>query len=198
MTDEEKAAKEKADKEAADKLAKEKADKEAADKEAKEKAEKEELDRLGENGLKALKAEREAKAAEKKRADDAEKELKKYREAEEKAAKEKAEAEGNFKALYEAEQKKVVDLEVKAKQNERLELVRKVAKAHNLPDSLADRLKGETEAELAEDAKALAATVKVQKAPDTELGGSTEKPVDTSKARTDFTFVPVGAVAIPD
>lgn len=91
--------------------------------------------------------------------------LKKERE---KAERDRLAEEGQFKALHEADQVRISALEA---ENERLRLdgVRaKVAAEHKLPPELADRLRGSNEAELTEDAKALAKAIPPPRAPGQE------------------------------
>jgi len=79
--------------------------------------------------------------------------------AEEAQAKALAE-QGEFKTLFEKERERAATLEASLKAKERAELVRKAAKAGGLdPDDedLLSRLRGETEEELTDDAKKLAA-----------------------------------------
>jgi hypothetical protein len=67
---------------------------------------------------------------------------------------------GDFRKLYEQEQSKAATLEAALKAKERAELLRKAAKAGGLDpddDDLLSRLRGETEDELTDDAKKLAA-----------------------------------------
>jgi hypothetical protein len=97
----------------------------------------------------------------------------------------KAEAEakkeaGKFDELFQEEQKKNTDLlgeidELKASiaERDRKEVRNRIARKHNLPENLWDRLVGDDEKALEEDAKALAQVVKVQ-APNTE-GGSGDR-----------------------
>ena len=70
-----------------------------------------------------------------------------------------AEEQGEFKKLYEATLAKVEAAEAKAKGLELDALKTKVAAAVKLPAGLAARLQGETEEELTEDAKVLAASL---------------------------------------
>lgn len=92
------------------------------------------------------------------------------------AAAEEAKKQGNFQKLYEAEQQKAADLEERIKELEEqgksqsLQSVReRIAKKLGLPSELADRLKGDDEAAIEADAKALAKTV-APKPPETEGG----------------------------
>jgi alanyl-tRNA synthetase len=98
---------------------------------------------------------------------DARKEAAKYRtslraeetakaEAERKAAEEQ----GQFKSLYEKTQAELKALQDAAAARERADLLRAVAKEAGLDESLADRLRGDDEAALRADAKALAERVK--------------------------------------
>lgn len=98
---------------------------------------------------------------------DARKEAAKYRtslraeetakaEAERKAAEEQ----GQFKGLYEKAQAELKALQDAAAARERADLLRKVAKDAGLDESLADRLRGDDEAALLADAKALAERMK--------------------------------------
>lgn len=76
-------------------------------------------------------------------------------------------------------------LEGQIAEGNRAELRRAAAKKHGIPDNLADRLKGETEAELDADAKAVAKSLGKRQAPDTEGGagegtsksGASDRPV---------------------
>ena len=85
---------------------------------------------------------------------------KKKAESEAQAAERKAaEEQGEFKKLYEAEKAKTEAAEAKAAGLELDALRAKVATAVKLPAELAGRLQGETEDELTEDAKVLAAAL---------------------------------------
>jgi len=85
---------------------------------------------------------------------------KKKAEGDAEAAKRKvAEEQGEFKKLYEAAVAKQKEAESKARGLELDALKAKVATAAKLPAGLASRLQGETEEELAEDAKVLAASL---------------------------------------
>lgn len=186
-----------------DKTAKEKADKEAKDKADKEAADKQKADEesLGDAGKRALDAERAKVKDAEKRARDAEAALKAKTDAEEVAKTEAAKTAGDFEKLYKAELEKREKLEKDAVESTRRELRAKVAKAHNLPDDVADRLMGDTEEALAADAAKLAQHVKpVATAAETETGnrnGTTDKSKQVDPTKATYKFVPEGAVAIP-
>ena len=83
--------------------------------------------------------------------------------AEQKASDERAETErknaeeqGNFKTLYESEIKKRESVEAEKAQIEHARLIDRIVSEAKLPDTLRDRLKGETEEELRADAQELA------------------------------------------
>ncbi len=63
---------------------------------------------------------------------------------------------GQFKTLYEQAQARIAEFEATTAKAERESLLRKVAKDAGLSEDLIDRLRGESEAELLVDAKALA------------------------------------------
>jgi hypothetical protein len=82
-----------------------------------------------------------------------------------------AEESGKFKELYEAEIAKREQAEAQAKAAQLAMLRAKVAKDAGLPDGLASRLLGETEEELAADAKELLKTLPKPTPPNTNSGG---------------------------
>ncbi|HYP18612.1 MAG TPA: hypothetical protein VEY08_00955 [Chloroflexia bacterium] len=102
---------------------------------------------------------REREAADKKRQKD-----------EQDAAATKLAEQGEFKTLAEQRAARIAQLEQEKAELEQSRLRDKVALKHKLPPEVADRLKGTTEAEMEADAKALAALLKPQKAPDNEAG----------------------------
>lgn len=161
----------------------------------------EEDDSLGESGKKALKAERDrAKAAERK-ARELERKL---------AALTGDDDKTDYKTKFEETQKKLDELDAKSKAQERAALLDKVAKAHGLPDSLKERLQGDTEEALTADAKELAKVAKKPVSSNNDIGGPTSKNGDDGGATPPntptlkdgkipaFSFVPKGAVVIPD
>jgi len=87
---------------------------------------------------------------------DLRKENAKHRTANREAERKLAEESGQFKTLYEQSQTELEQLKSQIAQRDRAALLVKVAKAAGLPEDLTDRLKGETEAELLTDAKAMA------------------------------------------
>lgn len=104
----------------------------------------------------------------------------------------KDQEEGNFKGLYETAASRVAELEADIKQRERTDMARTAAETHKLPARLIDRLKGETQDELNEDAKALAKELGAREAPDTDGGrgapGST-KPIRENGTQEDASKV---------
>lgn len=165
-----------------------------------EKTSKSDDEDLGENGKKALEAEREARRKAEKDAKDAKAELDRINNERTEAERKAAEEQGNYKKLYEdllAEHNKTKDDLVK---KERDALRSKVAAEHNLPTDLAERLAGETEADLKADAEKLAKLVKAPAPANTETGNGTKPPKQepTKRDPKSYVFVPQGAVNIPD
>jgi hypothetical protein len=94
-------------------------------------------------------------------------------EAKRKQAEDEAKAKGEWEQLAAARQAEVDRLTGELAARDRALLVARVAAKHRLPDALATRLVGQTEAELEADAKVLAKELAVQQAPDTEAGAGT-------------------------
>lgn len=82
--------------------------------------------------------------------------LRAQEEADAEAKRKAAEESGQFKTLYEQAQAKLAEAAKQQAERERADLLHKVAKDAGLSEDLIDRLRGETEAELLADAKALA------------------------------------------
>lgn len=103
-------------------------------------------------------------------------------------ANEQAEKQGEFKTLYENANKEIERLKgenatLKSEKDAIALSATKsaIAAKYGLPTALADRLQGDTEAALEDDAKALAAVAKVDGAPNTEAGkGKSGGPGNTS------------------
>jgi hypothetical protein len=96
---------------------------------------------------------------------------------------EAAKAKGEFETLAQKRQERIEELERDATERDRADLRAKVAKAHKLPDDLANLLQGDDEAALTESAKLLAKHLKQPTAPDTEggVGAGTSSSTDTSR-----------------
>jgi hypothetical protein len=119
---------------------------------------------------------------------------------------ERRKAAGEFEDLYKAEQTKVGTLEseierlkVEIEERDRRGLREKIAKKHNLPDDLANRLVGDDEKALEEDAKRLAGVVQL-KAPNTE-GGAGSGPGKKAGGNRDpgpYSFRKSAVVPFPD
>lgn len=118
----------------------------------------------------------------------------------------KAKEQGDYKTLSETQATKIQELEDLIKRRDRAALVSKVAVAHKLPDDLAELLQGEDEAALTEHAKRLAKHVKPATAADTEAGAGNRSganrpnPAVTKQdgKAPNYSFIPAGAVPIPD
>ena len=78
-----------------------------------------------------------------------------------------AEEQGEYKKLYEKLQGQLTEAEQKAAELEAARLRETVARKHNLPDALAERLRGETEEDLEADAKTLLEAMPKPAAPNT-------------------------------
>lgn len=91
-------------------------------------------------------------------------------EAKRKRAEDEAKAKGEWEQVATAKDAEVERLKAELADRDRALLVAKVAARHKLPDALATRLIGATEADLEADAKALAKEIGTRPAPDTEAG----------------------------
>lgn len=80
--------------------------------------------------------------------------------AKEEAARKAAEEQGEFKQLYEQAQQQLAELEAARTKAERAQLLARIATEAGLDATLAERLRGEDEAALRADAKALAERLK--------------------------------------
>lgn len=192
----------KAELEEAERLeAEEKAKNESESKDEKDSKDGKDDEALGDAGKKALEAEREARKKAEKDAKDAKAELDRINREKTDAERKAAEEQGNYKKLYEDLLKEHDTLKTTAEKEKRDALRTKIASEFNLPSDLAERLAGETEADLKADAEKLAKLVKAPSAPNTETGTNgtkpppLEKPADPTKAN--YSFMPVGAVPIP-
>jgi len=96
---------------------------------------------------------------------------------------ESARASGEFETLAQKRQERIEELERDATARDRQDLRANVARAHKLPDDLANLLQGDDEAALTESAKLLAKHLKHPAAPDTEggVGAGTSSSTDTSR-----------------
>lgn len=102
---------------------------------------------------------------------------KKEREREAAATKEaerKAQEQGEFEKLAKERADRIAQLEADIAKREHEALRARVAAKHKLPEALADRLRGENEAELEADAKELAKLKVISDAPKTETGKSSQ------------------------
>lgn len=183
MTAEEKAAKEKAEQEEKDRKAKEAAEAEAEIKDLADlKLSPEVQDAVGKFIAQARKQAR-AKAKEEADAEKAALEAK--------AAEDKAKAEGKFEELAAAAQKRADEAEKALKDRDHRDLKRKILTDHKLDaDAMIDRIKGDTEAELIEDAKSLAKLFGERKAPETELGDRNERKPENKVPKVSFSSGP--------
>lgn len=129
---------------------------------------------LGENGKKALDAERKAREA----ADGEVKRLQKLVDdkatADRKAEEAKAQEQGEWEKLAKQREDELNAARAELAKRDHNALKAKAAAKHRLPDELAERLAGETEADLDADAAKLAKLVEPRKAPDTEAGSGTK------------------------
>jgi uncharacterized protein (DUF885 family) len=103
------------------------------------------------------------------------------RDADAKAAKDA----GNYKELADKYEAEIETLREELESRDRQSLRERIAVKHKLPADLAIRLRGETEAELEDDAKTLAKLVTARPAPDTEAGsgrkgtsGPSDRPIE--------------------
>jgi hypothetical protein len=92
-----------------------------------------------------------------------------------------AEEQGKFKEVADQRAARIAELEAQAVERERQLLIARVQARHKLPDEIASRLVGTTEAELDADAKKLAAMLVPPKAPDNEAGAG-NKPTGAPRA----------------
>lgn len=193
------------------KLLEEKRAKEAADREtektrlAAEAAARDKLDddELGETGKEALRKERKERRAAEALVATLQADLRRREAADEVAKASKAASEGNFEALYKAELEKNSAAAEATKAQVLKDLRLKVAKEHNLPDEIAERLAGATEAELKVDAEKMAKVVKpTTSAASTEVGAGNQqgaKPAGTEDlSKANYVFMPAGGVPIPE
>lgn len=90
----------------------------------------------------------------------------------EEASAQAAKEAGNYKDLYDKAQAKLEKLEGELKEVQLSEIKARVAREAKLPASMIDRLRGETEEELMDDAKKLVADIAPLAAPDID-GGAT-------------------------
>jgi hypothetical protein len=110
----------------------------------------------------------------------------------EEAARKAAEQQGQFKDLYEKEKTAREQAEAKAKAAELAALRGKVGTKYKLPETLIDRLQGDTEEALEADAKALAAAL--PKMPGTTDGGLGTNQTPPAQAKTDAEIRELAAV----
>jgi hypothetical protein len=94
-----------------------------------------------------------------------------------------AKAKGAWEQLANDREAENIRLKAEIADRDRQLLAAKVAARHALPDSLAARLIGTTEAELEEDAKTLAKSIGARTAPETEAGVGTTRTSATNSAR---------------
>lgn len=90
---------------------------------------------------------------------------------------------GQFKELAEQREKRISELEAENARVAREAMIARVQARHKLPDEIAARLVGATEAELDADAKKLSAMLVPPQAPDTESGAG-NKPNGAPRAQT--------------
>lgn len=197
------------------KLVEKKDDKET-DEQRKERERREDADRikreeeekaLGDAGRRALERVREERDAAKDEARKHAADLKKIKDEQDERDRKAAEESGNFKKLYEDLKGKHEELEQGVKDRDLTALKQKVAKDTGLPDELVERLAGASEADLKADAEKLLKSVAPTKAADTDtgrdqrtngVGGSSNSSTQDTKVNTNYSFVPAGAVTIPD
>jgi len=135
--------------------------------------ESQETEELGEKGRDALQRERNArKAAEKERAT-----LAKQIADLEKAQKDRDDADARQKGEWEKiatdRQKELDTLKQDLADHDLKSRKETIAKAHGIPDEFVDRLKGDTDAEIEDDAKTVAKLLKAREAPETDAGAKT-------------------------
>jgi hypothetical protein len=85
--------------------------------------------------------------------------------AQEEAQRKAAEEQGEYKRLYEEMSQKMAQAQQRAEELERQQLRARVAQTVGIPAALADRLRGDTEEEIAADAKTLLDTLPKPQAP---------------------------------
>ena len=129
---------------------------------------------LGENGKKALEAEREARAADDKEVKRLQKLVDDEATAKRKADETKAKEQGEWEKLAKQREDELNAAKAELATRDHNALKTKAAAKHRLPDELAERLAGETEADLDADAAKLAKLLEPRKAPDTEAGSGTK------------------------
>lgn len=162
---------------------------------------------LGDAGKRALERVRAERDAAETKARDSAKELKKLKDDQDERDRKAAEESGNYKKLYEDLKVKHDELDKGLKDRDLSDLKSKVAKEVGLPDELVERLAGASEADLKADAEKLLKSVVPPKAADTDTGkdqrgagtgASSASSAQDTKVRTNYSFVPAGAVTIPE
>ena len=107
------------------------------------------------------------------RAQKAEQELSKLQASQREAEEAKAKEEGKFKELLEAREKELEALKQDIAKRDLQARKAAIAKTHGIPDEFVDRLKGDTDEDLENDAKAVAKLLTKRDAPDTDGGAKT-------------------------
>lgn len=169
------------------------------------------IEGLGDAGREAIRRERAAAKAAEDRAKDAAKKLAALEKKVADTEAEEAKKRGDFEKLAQDRQARIEELEHELKTRDQAELKRKIAAEFKLPADLAERLIGDDEAALREDAKTLAKTVGTRKAPDTEGGtgststnGASDRPIkpkaqsEESGTKPTYTFEGKRKVAWPN
>ncbi len=92
------------------------------------------------------------------------------KEATDKATADAARERGEWEKVAKANDTRVAELEAEIAKRDREAMIRRVASKHKLPEALAVRLTGDTEADLENDAKGLAKLIEERAVPDTGAG----------------------------
>lgn len=123
---------------------------------------------LGDKGREALKRERETRKAAEKERNDLAKRIAAFEKAQQDRDDETAKQKGEWETIAKKREDELNELTKKLAERDLNDLKRSVAAKNGLPDDLIDRLHGDTEETLTEDALKLAKLVKTREAPDTD------------------------------
>lgn len=132
-------------------------------------------DKLGEAGQAALKSERDARKAAERQMRDLEKQLADLTKAQKDRDDEEARKKGEWEKLAKDRETELADLKAKLAAQDRQAWRLKAAAKHGIPDELVNRISGDTEADMDDDAKALAKHLTGKAAPETDAGKQTAK-----------------------
>lgn len=141
-------------------------------------------DDLGDKGKRALQAERDARQRAEKERNDLAKRITAFEQAQQARDDEAAKAKGEWETVAKNREDELAALKAQLAERDLRERKAVIAKQHGIPDELLDRLKGDTDDELEEDAKAIAKVLKTREAPENDAGERTPpgtKRTDKSK-----------------